>query len=60
MDDLSDQRPHVPRVDEAAADLGTMVELGMADEPPVPSPSITPFLEPQWPPEAEADPYDGS
>ncbi|MFD3523864.1 hypothetical protein [Streptomyces sp. NPDC058653] len=46
MDD-DDQRPHVPRVDEAVADLGTMVELGLADEPPVPSPSNQPFLEPQ-------------
>jgi hypothetical protein len=55
-----DQRPHVPRVDEAAADLGTMVELGMADEPPVPVPSTQPFLEPQWPPEAEPDSYDGA
>lgn len=55
MDD-DDQRPHVPRPDEAAADLGTMVELGLADEPPVPSPSIAPFLEPQWPPETEPEP----
>lgn len=45
-----DQRLHVPRVDEAAADLGTMVELGLAEEPPVPSPSIAPFLESAWPP----------
>ncbi|WP_167756113.1 hypothetical protein [Streptomyces sp. 4R-3d] len=53
MDD--DQRPHVPRVDEAAADLGTMVELGMAEEPPVPVPSTAPFLEPHWPPDLPDD-----
>lgn len=60
MTEQPDQRPHVPRPDEAAADLGTMVELGMAEEPPVPVPSTAPFLEPAWPPEVETDPYDGS
>ncbi|WP_381801249.1 hypothetical protein [Streptomyces niveus] len=55
MDDLSDQSPVTPRVDEAAADLGTMVELGLAEEPPVPSPFLAPFLEPQWPPPASDD-----
>ncbi|MEV0779163.1 hypothetical protein [Streptomyces sp. NPDC050428] len=53
MTEQPDQCPVTPRVDEAAADLGTMVELGLAAEPPVPSPSIAPFLEPQWPPEAD-------
>ncbi|GGK24806.1 hypothetical protein GCM10011583_66100 [Streptomyces camponoticapitis] len=60
MTEQPDQHPVQPRVDEAAADLGTMVELGMADPAPVPSPSIAPFLEPAWPPEVEPDPYGGS
>lgn len=52
-------RPVQRRVDEAAADAGTLVDMGVIDEPP--TPSISPFLEPSFPPPDEpAGPEDPS
>lgn len=42
--------PRQPRRDDAAADMRSLVQLGRADEQPVPAPSISPFLEPDLPP----------
>jgi hypothetical protein len=39
-----------PRRDDTAADLGSLVRMGEAEPPPVPAPSISPFLEPDLPP----------
>lgn len=42
--------PAIPRQDDSAADMRSLVQLGRADEQPVPAPSISPFLEPDLPP----------
>lgn len=47
--------PRQPRRDDAAADMKSLVQLGRADEQPVPAPSISPFLEPDWPPDDESE-----
>jgi hypothetical protein len=39
-----------PRRDDTAADIGSLVRMGEAEPPPVPAPSISPFLEPDLPP----------
>jgi hypothetical protein len=49
------QRPAVRRVDEAAADTGTLADMGVVEEPPIPVPSISPFLEPNFPPPDEPE-----
>jgi hypothetical protein len=52
-------RPVQRRVDEAAADAGTLADMGVVEEPPIPS--IAPFLEPSFPPPDEpAGPEDPS
>jgi len=45
--------PRQPRRDDSAADVRSLVQLGRADPPPVPS--IRPFLEPDLPPVEDAD-----
>ncbi len=45
------ERP--PRRDDTAADVASLVQLGRADQQPVPAPSISPFLEPDLPPTDE-------
>lgn len=42
--------PRSPRRDDTAADLGSLVALGREEPPPIPAPSISPFLEPELPP----------
>lgn len=44
-----------PRRDTTAADAGSLERMGRLDEQPVPRPSISPFLEPDLPPVADAD-----
>lgn len=46
--------PVAPRPKGAAADMRSLVQLGLADEQPIPAPSISPFLEPDLPPEGPA------
>jgi hypothetical protein len=54
-------RPVQRRVDEAAADAGTLADMGVIEEQPIPTPSIAPFLEPSFPPPEEpAGPEDPS
>jgi hypothetical protein len=48
--------PIQPRRDDAAADMRSLVQLGRADEQPVPAPSISPFLEPDLPPPDDDEP----
>jgi hypothetical protein len=52
---MPDPIPRHPRRDDAAADMKSLVQLGRADEQPVPAPSISPFLEPDWPPPDETE-----
>ena len=42
--------PRTPRRDTTAADMASLVQLGREDPPPIPEPSISPFLEPELPP----------
>jgi hypothetical protein len=35
--------------------MGSLVRLGREDPPPIPAPSIQPFLEPDWPPDDETE-----
>lgn len=35
-DEVPTERPAVPRVDEAAADTATLVDMGVVDPPPEP------------------------
>ena len=35
---------------DGAADVASLVALGVEDPPPIPQPSIDPFLEPDLPP----------
>ena len=46
-------RPATRRVDESAADVGTLADMGVLDVPP--TPSISPFLEPSFPPPDEPE-----
>ncbi|MFD8919472.1 hypothetical protein ACFV0Y_16835 [Streptomyces sp. NPDC059569] len=48
---MSIPTPVTPQLDETAADGATMVEMGVTAPPP--EPSITPFLEPDWPADGE-------
>lgn len=43
----------LPRRDDCAADVRSLVQLGREEPPPIPAPAINPFLEPDWPPEDE-------
>lgn len=43
---MPEARPMARRVDDSAGDMGSLVELGLAEAQPVPEPSISPFLEP--------------
>jgi len=52
------QRPVSRRVDETAADTGTLADMGLVPEPP--TPSTSPFLEPNFPPPEEPAPEDPS
>lgn len=52
------ERPVSRRVDEAAADVGTLAGMGVVPEPP--TPSISPFLEPSFPPPEPDWPEDPS
>jgi len=47
--------PMPPRYDDTAADMRSLVQLGREEPPPVPAPSIQPFLEPDWPPANETE-----
>jgi hypothetical protein len=49
-------RPARRRVDETAADVGTLADMGVVEEPTPPVPSIAPFLEPSFPPPEPEDP----
>lgn len=46
--------PRTPRRDDTAADAGSLERMGRLGEQPVPAPSISPFLEPDLPPEQPA------
>lgn len=37
-----------PRRDDTAADVGSLVQLGREDPPPIPAPADNPFVEPQY------------
>ncbi|MBA2951981.1 hypothetical protein [Streptomyces himalayensis] len=51
---MPEARPVARRVDESAADMGSLVRLGLADEQPVPAPQYEGlFLEPDIPPDDE-------
>lgn len=39
----------LPRRDDTAADVGTLVRLGREEPQPIPAPATNPFLEPQYP-----------
>lgn len=45
--------PAVPRRDESAGDVRSLVLVGVLEPQPVPEPSIQPFLEPDLPPVAD-------
>ena len=47
---MPDPRPVQPRRLDGAADVTSLVALGAEDPPPIPAPSIQPFLEPDLPP----------
>ncbi|MFJ7963115.1 hypothetical protein [Streptomyces sp. NPDC096324] len=44
-----------PRLDDSAADVASLVQLGRGDPPPIPAPATKPFLEPDWPPDDEIE-----
>jgi hypothetical protein len=48
--------PRVQRRDDTAADMASLVQLGRAERQPVPTPSISPFLEPDIPPPLDDEP----
>ncbi len=48
---MPEPRPYTPRPDDSAADIESLVDLGMAEEQPVPEPpppALDPFLEPVY------------
>lgn len=51
---MPDPRPVEPRRGDAAADLGSLVELGFEAPPQVPAPADDLFLQPDWPPDDAA------
>lgn len=52
MPDQPAPQPVRRRVDTTSADTETLVDMGLVEEPPIPS--ITPFLEPDLPPQDAA------
>ncbi len=53
---MPEPRPYTPRPDDSAADIESLVDLGMAEEQPEPqAPSTDPFLEPVYDPPLEPD-----
>lgn len=47
---MPDAIPITPRTDDSAADMGSLVRLGLAEPQPVPEPPADdPFLEPVYP-----------
>ena len=52
MTELPAQRPVGRRVDETSADVATLVDMGVLEEPPVPQYAGL-FLEPDLPPHEE-------
>ncbi len=48
-------RPVEPRPRTGAADVQSLVALGVEEPPPIPAPSIQPFLEPDLPPVDETE-----
>ncbi|MEU8525239.1 hypothetical protein AB0C77_06495 [Streptomyces sp. NPDC048629] len=42
MTELPTERPARPRVDETAADLGTLVDMGVVEPQPEPPPGLLP------------------
>lgn len=52
---MPEARERPPRRDDSAADMGSLVALGREEPPPVPAPSISPFQEPDLPPEPPAE-----
>lgn len=61
MPEQPEPRPVTPRPPTAGADLGSLVDMGLAEPPPEPSPepppppSNNPFLAPADPPAPEPD-----
>ncbi|MCX5522572.1 hypothetical protein OG342_06805 [Streptomyces bobili] len=51
----AEPRPLEPRSKEGAADVASLVALGLEEPPPIPTPSIQPFLAPDLPPPDEED-----
>lgn len=51
---MPEPRAVQPRRDDAAADLGSLVEMGREEPPPIPAPATDPFLQPDWPPDDAA------
>lgn len=51
MPDAPVPQPVTPRVDDTAADMGSLVEMGVVEEQPVPRTAGL-FLEPDTPPDA--------
>ena len=47
--------PLQPRRDDTAADSRSLEQVGRIDEQPIPAPSISPFQEPDWPPDDETE-----
>ncbi|WP_159106687.1 hypothetical protein [Streptomyces rishiriensis] len=50
---VRDPRPLEPRARDGAADLATLVAMGVEEPPPIPAPATNPFLAPDWPPAEE-------
>lgn len=51
---MPDARPATPRSDDSAADMASLVGLGVVEEQPIPSPdppppATQPFMEPVFP-----------
>lgn len=46
---MPDPIPLPPRQDYTDADIGSLVRLGVAEPPPIPTPDINPFQEPVYP-----------
>lgn len=54
MDEIPATRPAVRRVDDASADMGTLVDMGVVEPQPEPSPPEPPVEEPPMDPPEEA------
>lgn len=46
---MPDAPERLPRRDDTAADVGSLVRLGREEPQPIPAPAIQPFLEPVYP-----------